>query len=336
MAARSRSRNIWRSLTGRDVNPFVSRRIKLRAPRVLHSHFAYVAVDDLGLARELDVPWVVSFYGADVYALGRIADWRARYEPMFRDATCILALGPVMATEIAQLGCPSDKIRIHPLGVDTARLPFRLRRLDSGGPLRVLFAGTFREKKGIPFALQAIAMLRQERVPVEFHLVAEAYSKPGDSETKAAALRLIEELGIVDAVVLHPLLAFSDLVDLALRCHVFVGPSVTAGDGDAEGTPFVLQQMMATGMPVIATKHSDIPYIFGELSGLLVPERDAAAIAARLLEYATNPALLIEHGNLLRSRISEGFSVHDCASRLCDLYDALAGVESSRTRVRHQ
>jgi glycosyltransferase involved in cell wall biosynthesis len=83
--------------------------------------------------------------------------------------------------------------------------------------------------------------------------------------------------------------------------------------------------MMATAMPVIATDHSDIPYIFGEHRDLLVPERDAGAIVTRLQEYTDEPERLASDGLAMRQRIQSAFDVHACAARLSDLYDGLLG-----------
>jgi colanic acid/amylovoran biosynthesis glycosyltransferase len=107
---------------------------------------------------------------------------------------------------------------------------------------------------------------------------------------------------------------------------VFVAPSVTAADGDSEGTPFVLQQVMATGMPVIATDHSDIPFLVGDLTRTLVPERDAGAIAERIQGFWEDPASLLAEGELLRRRMREHFEIRQCSARLANIYDeVLAG-----------
>ena len=98
---------------------------------------------------------------------------------------------------------------------------------------------------------------------------------------------------------------------------------MTAADGDSEGTPFALQQMMATGIACIATRHADVPFLFGDCNDLLVPERDANAIAARLCRYVECPELLIEDGCRLRRQISGSFNVQNCAMRLTAIYDSL-------------
>ena len=126
-------------------------------------------------------------------------------------------------------------------------------------------------------------------MPVKLYLVGDEAGKTGDRDTKRAQLDTIRSLNL-DEVTSHlPFLSFRHLMDLALKSDLFLAPSVTAADGDAEGTPFVLQQMMATGMPAIATTHTDIPYLFGELGDSLVPERDVPAIARRLQHYADTP-----------------------------------------------
>ncbi|MCI0621710.1 MAG: glycosyltransferase [Acidobacteria bacterium] len=317
------SRRIWRKLNGESLFPGDSRRLRQYSPSVLHSHFGYVAVEDHPLQQALEVPWVIGFYGADVYVLGRQEEWRGFYADVFKKSSRILALGPVMREHLIEIGCPQEKVAIHPLGVDSSGLPSLPRILKNGDTLRVLFAGTFREKKGLRYALESAALALREGVRLELLVVGEASHKPGDRETKTEALQLIQELNIQKIVTFFPFLTFRELLDLALSSHVFVAPSVKAADGDAEGTPFVLQQMMATGMPVVATIHSDIPYVFGDLKDLLVPERDAKAIAERLVDYASSPDQLVAHGMSLRERIMHAFDVRSCAARLSDLYDNL-------------
>ena len=320
---RSIGSRIWSRLGGTRLYPLDRIRIKRSAPRVLHSHFGDLAAGDIQLAQALGVPWVASFYGADVYQLGRRDEWRERYAALFRSVTKVLALGPAMAATLEKLGCPRPKIRIHPLGVDVEELPSAPRKLRTGEPLRLLFAGTFREKKGIEYVVEGAARARRSGVRLELQLVGNPLGKARDRETEEGVSRLIGQLGIGDVVSRHAFLPFTELIERAMRAHVFVAPSVTAADGDAEGTPFVLQQMMATGMPVIATEHSDIPFLLGDLSPMLVPERDACAIADRIQRFWKDPEALVTEGALVRRRMREHFDIRQCAERLAQVYDEI-------------
>ena len=91
----------------------------------------------------------------------------------------------------------------------------------------------------------------------EIELVGDAHGKKGDRETKQAIFRLVRDLELEGITTHHSYLQFSELIQLSLESHLFVAPSVTALSGDREGTPFVVQQMMATGMPVRAAGSSD-------------------------------------------------------------------------------
>lgn len=320
---RALSRRLWRRVARKDVDPLLVWRLRRLRPNILHSHFGYVAFHDYPVWQALRAQWVIGFYGADVYALGRLDEWRRRYAEMFAGCARVLALGPVMAEHLARLGCPPDKILVHPLGVDISGLHEMPRRRAKGEPLRVLFAGTLREKKGLRYALEGVAAARAAGANLELHIVGEAMNKPGDRETELDINKAIADLRLDDGVVRYKFVPFQELLSIAVRCHVFLAPSVTAADGDSEGTPFVLQQMMATGMPVIATRHADIPYLFGEHRSLLVEERDSRAIADQLTKYDSDADLLVDHGRLLRRQIAEHFDVRACAARLSEIYDTL-------------
>lgn len=317
------TRRLWHRMAGDRLYPSDSQNVRSRSPLLLHSHFGYVAVHDRPLIQSLKIPWFIGFYGADVYALGRLPKWQEQYSRLFEEATCLLALGPAMAEHLGRLGCPLNKVIVHPLGVDVRGLPNVPRILKRGKPLRVLFAGTFREKKGIRYVVEGAALAQREGVNLELILVGDASGKPGDAEAKAEVLHLVDRLGLSEQVVYHPFLSFQDLLSVALSSHVFLAPSVTADDGDAEGTPFVLQQMMATAMPCIATVHTDIPYLFGRHRDLLVPERDAKAIGNSLTDYALNPDKLVTDGTMLREQICGAFDVRHCAVRLSEVYDSV-------------
>lgn len=314
---------VWRKFPGDRVYPPFRWALQRLEPRVLHSHFGYVAEDDLPLQRSLACPWVVAFYGADVYELGQSQTWRHRYGPVFEESDLVLALGPAMADELESLGCPRSKIQVHPLGVDLESLPSASRRKAPDEKLRLLFAGTFREKKGIQYLIRGVAMARDSGVPLDLELVGDSTDKPGDAETKEEVFELIDELDLGSVITHRSWLPFAELLELAMDSHVFVAPSVTADDGDSEGTPFVIQQMMATSMPVISTRHSDIPFLFGEHSDMLVPERDAQAVADRIVMYAEKPDRLVADGRALKDEISSRFDVREHAAQLDERYAEL-------------
>src|SRR5262249_54503221 len=63
-------------------------------------------------------------------------------------------------------------------------------------------------------------------------------------------------------------------------------------DGDRDGIPNVLVEAMAMGIPVVSTPVSAIPELVEDgVNGLLVPQRDAEALARALARLLEDPAL---------------------------------------------
>ncbi len=143
---------------------------------LLHSHFGNVGWANLAAARKCGTRHVVTFYGRDISHLPwKRPIWRSRYPELFDQVSLVLCEGEHMAGRVADLGCPLSKLRVHHLGVRLDRLPFRYRSWDpsAGEPLRVLIAAQFREKKGIPYAIDALGRAAAS-VPIEVTVIGDA------------------------------------------------------------------------------------------------------------------------------------------------------------------
>jgi colanic acid/amylovoran biosynthesis glycosyltransferase len=259
-------------------------------PHVLHSHFGDVGWRNMTLARRRSLPHVVSFYGSDATALPREARWRHRYRRLLASASLILCEGPHMAGTLEAIGCPATALRVHRLGVDLGRLPYRPRVRPDGRPLRVLMAGSFREKKGLPYAVDALGLLVRDGVDVEATLIGGGRDAEGRREGARVAAAAARH-GITGRIRMLGYVPHARLMEEAEAHDVFLAPSVTAANGDAEGgAPVAVIEMAATGMPVVSTLHCDIPFVLGEPNRrLLAPERDPEALAAAVRELLRMP-----------------------------------------------
>ncbi len=162
--------------------------------RVLHSHFGDVGWVYLGFARQARLKYVVTFYGFDVNYIPTQNDrWRQRYQTLFQQVDRILCEGSHMAKCIVQLGCPAEKILVHHLGIPVQSITFKPRTWQRGEPLRVLIAASFSEKKGIPYALEALGRLQHE-VPLEITLIGDAADTPVLRQERQKIVAAIETI----------------------------------------------------------------------------------------------------------------------------------------------
>ena len=302
--------------------PEVARR---SGARILHSHFGDVGWQNHRIARRLGLAHVVSFYGQDVCMLPRREPrFRDRYRALFAHADLVLCEGPHMADCVAELGCPRSILRVQALGIDTEQIAYRPRRWDGKGPLHVLLAATFTEKKGIPTALRAIAIARETQA-IELTIVGDANDEPRNAAEKGRIIETLHALELDACVRMLGYRSADELARIAEEQHVFLSPSATASTGDTEGgAPVAIIQMAAAGMPVVSTRHCDIPELIEDgVSGLLAPEGDAEAIAAHLLQLAEHPERWELMTNVARRRIERRYDVRLQAQALADHYRSL-------------
>jgi colanic acid/amylovoran biosynthesis glycosyltransferase len=302
----------------------VARVARRRGMRLLHSHYGNYGWQDMPAATSERMAHAVSFYGQDLTRFP-VADprWNDRYRDLLGSGATILCEGPHMAS-VAQRFNAQGRVRVHHLGVDVAAIPFRPRSYAGGRPLRVLLAGTFREKKGFPDALAALEQAARRGLKVEATLVGEgdAASRDETAKVEAAAAQAAEVVSLTRL----GYQTHARLAELAYQHDVFLSPSRTAADGDTEGgAPVSVIEMAASGMPVVATTHCDIPHVLPPSNApYLAAEGDVDGLADRLLLLAQRPwdRLLAD----ARRRIEAEFDAVRQGQRLGELYHGLVAA----------
>jgi colanic acid/amylovoran biosynthesis glycosyltransferase len=280
---------------------------------VLHAHFGPVG-NSFRFARRLwDTPMVISFHGYDFTSVPRKQGVEV-YRKLFVAADLITVNSNYMGQHIQPMGCPPEKIRTLSYGIDVAKYRFKPRTVAGGEPVRLLTIGRLIEKKGIEFALRSVARVARHYPQMRYDVV-------GDGPMRERLQGVAEEEGIAGLVRFHGALDGGAVCELLDRAHVFVLASVTAEDGDQEGTPVSLLEAQAVGLPVLSTLHSGIPEIvLNNQSGLLVPERDVEELAAGLQYMVEHPERWAKFGRNGRANIEAHFAAPKCMADLLNIY----------------
>lgn len=160
-----------------------------------------------------------------------------------------------------------------------------------GDTIRFVFVGYARPEKGIEYLLEAMSQVRLAR-PWSLEIIG-----PTDRfDAYEASLRTrIDKLGIADRVQWTGYVPFgAPLFEKLRQADVFVFPSLS------EGTPRVLVEARANGVPIVATNVGGIPTsVTDGVDGLLVPPKDAAVLASAITRVVSDGALrrgLIHNG----------------------------------------
>jgi len=322
----------WHALV--KLDPAWLRALAAERVSVLHGQFGPSGLRAALYARRLGLPLVTSFYGYDVgylqapaghlrdhwhYVLGRRA--------LFATLARALVLSAAMRDDLVRLGCPEDKIAIHPNGIDLERFAAVDRR-ERTGPVTVALCGRACEKKGFEYGFRALRQALDAGVELRARWL------PAPGPLLEPLTSLLRELDLTATVeILDP---SSSATALMASADLILAPSVTATTGDKEGVPTVLIEAAASGLPAVATRHAGIPEIVLDgQTGWLFPERDVAGLAAGLERLARNRELRLSMGRAARALAEDRYDARRLAARLEEHYDEVRERARARPRRGH-
>jgi glycosyltransferase involved in cell wall biosynthesis len=201
----------------------------------------------------------------------------------------------------------ANAIDIDEFVPDTARRARMRSEMNAASSFVWLTAGRIVPAKDYPNLLRAFAQLRSIDAATSLWIAGEG------SEDEVARLRaLSKESGIGDAV--RWLGLRRDLPALLDAADGFVLGSAW------EGMPLAVGEAMAMEKPLVATDVGGVRELVGE-AGVLVPPKDALALAAAMLGLMRKPSEeRREMGCIARLRISEQFSLDAKAEEWETLY----------------
>jgi colanic acid/amylovoran biosynthesis glycosyltransferase len=260
----------------------------------------------------LSGPVITSFYGYDV-----TRHWqRDGYRELFKLGDSFIALSETMKHQLLSIGAPPDRTMVHRLGVDVAR--FDRKRRPEGRSTNIISIARLVEKKGIEFGIRAVAKAAREIPEL-------AYTIVGDGPLRPSLEQLTARLNLERRVRFLGARSQAEIEELLSRSHILLAPSVTAVDGDTEGTPVAILEAQAARIPVISTKHSGIPEVVEDsVSGYLVEERDVDALTGRIRELAGDESQQLRMGEAGRQFVMQHHDIHRLNDELAQVYARMA------------
>ena len=297
--------------------------LKLLARRpadLMHIYFGHTGVHLLPLVQEWKQPCVVSFHGMDIQARPEQEGYDAQMRALLQTVPLVLARSRSLFAALEKWGCPPEKLRLNRTGIPLDQFPFQQRPMPADGAWRFVQACRLVAKKGLRTALRAFAKFHALHPKAKFRIA-------GDGPMKTELETLIGELGLREAVELRGFLSQTELAALYARSHVFLHPSEMPPDQNQEGVPNSMLEAMATGLPVLATTHGGIPEaVTHERTGLLVPERDDAALFAAMRQLTAETDFLYILGQAAARAVREEFEQGRAIEKLEGFYDEARGV----------
>lgn len=284
---------------------------------IIHCHFGNngnfgVFLKKKGIGGKL----VTTFYGHDLTSL-IVKYGKNYYKDLFTYGDLFLPICNYFKKILIDLGCNEKKIIVHPLGINPIKFKNVNKNEISKSYLNILSVGRLVEKKGFEYSIKAISNLISEKNIIYYTII-------GDGPLRSKLEGLIRELKIEKSVKCQGALEQNEVIKYYKNAEILISPSITAKNGDQEGTPTVLLEAQAMSLPVISTIHSGIPEIVIDgKSGFLVPEREIYAITEKLKYIINNPEKCIEMGKFGRKFIQKNFDIEKLNKKLIFNYQKI-------------
>jgi glycosyltransferase involved in cell wall biosynthesis len=228
------------------------------------------------LAEALDIPFSVKARGSDIHLWGSKPGIGGQILEAGRRAGGLLAVSAALKADMAALGLPADKIRVHHTGVDLElfrahdRAAAR-RALGIDGPVRVS-VGWLIARKGQALAIEALAHL-----PEAILLIV------GDGPDRSMLEQAARRAGVSARVRFLGSRPHAEQPALLAAADVAVQPT------QSEGLANVWVEALACGTPVVTSDDGGARDVVDRpAAGRLVP-REPAAIAAAARELLAAP-----------------------------------------------
>lgn len=280
----------WNTLLFRRVNYQELEEFKLYILKynieLVLAEFGTCGVEVFEICQELNIPLIVVFHGYDIHHKSVLDENKERYQALFSYASLLIGVSREIVKKLEALGAANKKTYYLPCSLN-----FELftESYSPENDFTFLSVGRFTETKSPHLLILAFNEVLKMIPEAELRMI----GKDGGGELFEACQILVKALGIEKKVAFLGVLPPEEVQWEMSRATVFVQHSLTTPiNSDKEGTPVSVMEAMATGMPIVSTKHAGIlDLIENEVNGILVDEYAYLEMAKQMIRLAQDKEL---------------------------------------------
>ena len=295
-----------------------------RMPDILNLHSPYPWGELSFLIAQPDVPSVVLYHSDIVRQRRLLVAYRPFLERFLDAVDLIMVSSPNMVVHSPFLAPRADKCRVIPFGLPEGcftpppgvfELARQLREAR-GGRCIVLFVGRLVYYKGVDVLVRAMTEVDADLVLV------------GNGPLEDELRTLARDIGVAGRVAFLPPVGYDELSAWYRAADVLCLPSVAR----SEAFGLVQIEAHAAGTPVVSTDlPTGVPYAnLHGVTGLVVPPRDAEALAVALRRLLRDDALRVRLGGQARARALSEFTIPRMVEQTLQVYAEAVDVHASK------
>lgn len=290
-------------------------------PDLVHAHLGRAAVYAAPASMRRGIPFLPSFHGWDVTVLPEDPAFAKAYRWLFGRIPRVHTVSRFLEGRLRERGY-AGHIDIVPAGVRLDAFPFREPRPH--GPVRFLFVGRLVEYKGLDVLLRAFPQVVAVHPDATLDVV-------GDGPLLRESRSIVQDLRIEGSVTFHGARMPAAVAAHMREADVLVVPSRDVASGQAEGSPVVTKEALATGLQVVTTRNGGLPETIPPAmhDELLTGRPSAATLAEAMLRLASHRDQWPARARIGREWVEAEFDWRRLASRLALIYEELSGRAAS-------
>lgn len=261
---------------------------------------------------------IATFHGHDAFfPLNGYIPNEGYYDLLFESADIITANTKYLADTIIQLGCPIEKLKLVPVGVDTSYFNSLLKVNNSSATLRLINVGRLDPVKGQKYLIEIVNQVIKKGANVHLDII-------GDGEEKNNLEQLISKYNLSDNVHLLGKKTQPEIKELFLKSEVYIFAAVPLPDGRRETQGLATLEAQACGLPVIAYNSGGVKYTINEnVTGFLFDEFEIDKVADKLFYLYENRGIVQEMSNNCHKFVDENFSQNVINKKWSTIYSKL-------------
>ncbi|SHG44419.1 colanic acid/amylovoran biosynthesis glycosyltransferase [Salegentibacter echinorum] len=261
---------------------------------------------------------IVSFHGHDAFfPINGFIENNGYYDDLFLYGDLIIANTPYLARKIEELGCPAQKLKTIPVGVDASFFNGEKKKNQIEESFQLISVGRLDKVKGHKYAIKVVKSLKAKGFPVHLSII-------GEGEERLALKNLIKEFKLESEVSLIGKKSQAEVKDYLLSGNLYILAAVPVENNRRETQGLATLEAQACGLPVVVFDSGGVKYTLkdGE-TGFIVPEFDTDKMVEKIEMLFSNRKKLETMSANAKAFVTQNFAQAIIDQRWCNLYSEL-------------
>lgn len=278
---------------------------------IVIAEYGTTAARVMGTCKYLNIPLIAFFHGFDASVKDVLQHQAENYKQLFEISEKIFVVSQKMRTDIIALGCDSSKVVVNACCPDDYFFDITPKFKSQ----QFLAVGRFTDKKAPYYTILA------------FKEVLKQYPKAtlkigGNGVLFNMCKNLVRHYDLENNIEFLGVMTRQQIQLEMENSIAFVQHSIIAENGDSEGTPVVVLEASASGIPVVSTKHAGIPdVVLDKETGFLVDEHDVKGMANKMKMLLSDVKLSQVLGSKGKEFIRANYSLKQHISKIDEIVE---------------